>query len=212
LNESSYLQQLAKKETTAEAITEKVIQQPELLSELFDGLNVQKANIKYGCLKVLRLLCEKQPELLYLKFDFFVKLLDSDVTFFKWGAILVVANLTVVDSEHKFENIFNKYFAPVTEHVMITAANIIGSAAKIALAKPGLTDRITREILKVENAVYQTDECRNVAIGHAIKSFHQFFDRVKDKEPVIEFIKRQRENSRSGTGKAAEKFVKKYLG
>ena len=93
---------------------------------------------------------------------------------------------------------------------MITAANIIGSSAKIALAKPELADCIAVEILKVEKAVYQTDECRNVAIGHAIKSFQRFFDQIKQKEPVIKFIKQHLINSRSGTRKAAEKFVKTY--
>lgn len=204
-------QQLAKKEATAEAITEQVIQHPELLPEIFKGLNEQKANIKYGCLKVLRLISEQHPALLYRHFDFFVELLDSEVTFFKWGAILIIANLTTVDSNNKFEKIFAKYFAPITDHVMITAANIIGSSAKIALAKPELTEWIVREILKVEHAAYQTDECRNVAIGHAIKSFHQFFHQVKEKKPVIEFIKGQLDNTRAGTKKVAEKFVMKYL-
>lgn len=176
--DSILLQQLATKEATAETITNQVIRNPELLPEIFKGLKEEKANIKYGCLKVLRLISEQQPDLLYYRFDFFVDLLDSEVTFFKWGAILIIANLAAVDSDHKFEPVFDKYFAPITDHVMITAANIIGSSAKIALAKPELTEQITREILKVQHAVYQTDECRNVAIGHAIKSFHQFFKNI----------------------------------
>jgi hypothetical protein len=172
--DSILLQQLATKEATAETITDQVIRSPELLPEIFEGLKEEKANIKYGCLKVQRLISEQQPALLYPRFDFFVDLLDSEVTFFKWGA------------------------------------NIIGSSAKIAPAKPELTERITREILKVQRAVYQTDECRNLAIGHAIKSFHQIFDQIKNKEPVIKFIKKQLDNTRSGTKKAAEKFVRTY--
>jgi len=209
MSDSPLLQQLAKKEATTETITNKVIQNPDLLPEIIKGLNAEKANIKYGCLKVLRWISEQRPALLYPHFDFFVDLLNSEVTFFKWGAILIIANLTAVDSNDKFEKMFDKYFAPITDHVMITAATIIGSSAKIALAKPDLTERITKEILKVEHSIYQTDECRNVAIGHAIKSFHQFFDQIKNKQPVIYFIKRQLENTRSGTRKAAEKFVKK---
>lgn len=211
MSESQFFQKLVTKEVTAEAIAENIIQQPELLPEIFDGLNQAKANIKYGCLKILRLISEHKPSLLYPRFDFFVELMDSDITFFKWGAILIVANLTSIDVDHKFEKIFDKYFAPITDHVMITAANIIGASAKIALAIPELSDRIAKEILKVEQAFYQTDECRNVAIGHAIKSFYQFFNLIKDKKPVIDFINRQLDNCRTGTKKAAEKFVRKYL-
>ncbi|HEX9974112.1 MAG TPA: hypothetical protein VGD14_18730, partial [bacterium] len=128
MKESSSLQQLAKKETTAEAITDNVIQNPDLLPEIFQGLNAEKANVKYGCLKVLRLISEQQPAMLYPHFNFFVDLLDSEVTFFKWGTILIIANLTSVDLNDKFEKIFDKYFAPITGHVMIPASNIIGSA------------------------------------------------------------------------------------
>ncbi|MFQ5677760.1 MAG: hypothetical protein ACE5G1_17860, partial [bacterium] len=39
-----------------------------------------------------------------------------------------------------------------TGPVLVTAANIIQGAAKIAKAKPELTPRITRELLKVEKA------------------------------------------------------------
>jgi hypothetical protein len=80
MSESSSLQQLAKKETTAEAITAKVIQNPDLLPEIFQGLNEKAASIKYGCLKVMRLISEQQPAMLYPHFNFFVDLLDSEVT------------------------------------------------------------------------------------------------------------------------------------
>lgn len=211
MTEYNLHQQLATKEVTAEELTKRVLKEAKLLPEIFDGLKADKANIKYGCLKLLRLISEQQPVLLYPYFDFFVELVDSDVNVFKWGGILIIANLTIVDTNNKFEKIFKKYFTPITEHVLITASNVISSSATIALAKPELTEQITTEILKVERAVYQTDECRNIAIGHAIKSFHKFFDQIENKRPVIEFIKKQLDNSRSGTKKAAEKFVKKYV-
>jgi hypothetical protein len=210
MTESKIWPGLAQKEITADGLAAQVSAQPDLLPEIFAGLNAKPAHIKYGCLKVLQLLSEQQPELLYPRFDFLVKLMDSEVTFFKWGAILMLAQLTRVDAGHKFEPIFEKYFAPITGPVMIPAANVIRSAATIASAKPELTERITQEILKVESARYQTDECRNVAIGHAIKAFSEFFGQIKARAPVLEFVKRQLANSRSGTQRAAVKFMKKY--
>ncbi|MBC8186411.1 hypothetical protein H8E88_35465 [candidate division KSB1 bacterium] len=212
MNNSQIHQQLVTKEVTVEELTKRVIKEQNLLPEIFDGLKAEKASIKYGCLKVLCLISEQQPVLLYPYFNFFVELLDSEVNIFKWGGILIIANLTVADTNNKFELIFEKYYAPITEHVLISAANVVRSSGTIALAKPELTERITEEVLKVDDAVYETDECRNIAIGHAIKSFHKFFVQIKNKQPVIDFINRQLENSRSGTKKAAEKFVKKYAG
>jgi hypothetical protein len=116
-----------------------------------------------------------------------------------------------VDSEKKFEKIFKKYFSSISGPVMITAANVIKSASKIALAKPELTERITMEILKVEKAKYETEECRNVAIGHSIESFAKFFDQIKDKQLVVIFVNKQTKNTRNAVRKKAEKFLKKHV-
>ena len=208
--ESTLLQQIGQKEADKEEIAGNVIKKPELLSEVFEGLSADKADIKYGCAKILRIISEKEPEVLYPQIGFFIDLLDSDNTFLRWGAIHIVANLAAVDSEGRFDGIFDKYFAPIPGPVLITAANVIGGAAKIALAKPKLTRKVARELLKVERAEYQTIECRNIALGHAIKSFDQFFDQIEDKEPVIKLVEKQLENTRSGTRKRAEKFLKRH--
>ena len=202
--------QISRKGSEKEKIARRVMKNPDLVSELLDGLNADQARVKYGCEKVLRIIGEKKPEILYPHFKFFAKLLDSDNHFLKWGAIISIANLARVDSKKKFEKIFARYFSPITGPVMITAANVIGNAWKIALAKPALTERITREILKVEKAKYRTAECRNVAIGHAISSFDQFFDRIKDKGPVLALVRRQRRNRRNAVRKKAVKFLEKH--
>jgi hypothetical protein len=210
MQKSKLLLAIGRKESDKEKITNRILKNPQLLSYVLEGLNSKTATIKYSCLKILRLISEQKPEILYPKFDFFINLLNSDNSFMKWGAIYIIANLTVVDSNNKFEKIFNRYFSPIPGPVLITSANTIESAATIALAKPKLLERIKKELLKAETAIYQTAECRNVALGHVINSFDQFYDKIKDKEPVIAMITRQLENTRSGTSKKAAKFLKKY--
>jgi hypothetical protein len=209
MTDSKLHQQISQKASDKEAIAAKVIAQPELLSEIIEGLNSDQANIKYGCDKILRIISQKAPALLYPQFDFFANNLNSENNFLKWGAIHILANLAAVDAENKFARIFDKYFAPIPGPVLITAANVINGAAKIALAKPELTERIAQSLLQVEKAKYKTAECRNIALGHVIKSVDEFFDQIKDQEPMIKLIRRQLKNSRNATRKAAEKFVKK---
>ncbi|MFH1194887.1 MAG: hypothetical protein V1720_04195 [bacterium] len=204
------LSQISEKGSDKEKIANKVIKNPELLPEVFEGLNYPKADTKYGCEKVLRLISESKPEILYPYFDRFVEMMNSDVTFHKWGAIISIANLASVDTENKIDRLFKKYFSPIDGTTMITAANIIGSAYKIALAKPELADKIAKEILKVEYAIYETDECRNIAIGHAIESFTNFYELIKNKKQVNKFILEQMNNSRTAVKKKAGKFLKKY--
>jgi hypothetical protein len=207
--ESRLLQQIALKEADKGKIAGKVIKKPGLLPELLRGLKSDRPAIKYGCAKVLRVVSDRQPGLLYPWFDFFVTLLDSDNKIMQWEGIHVIANLAAVDAEGKFEKVFDKYFAPILGPAMITAANVVGGAAKIAEAKPDLTEKITKELLKVDEATYKTTECRNVALGHVIKSFDKFFDQIKDKASVIKLIKKQLSNTRNATRKAAAAFLKK---
>jgi hypothetical protein len=148
-------------------------------------------------------------------FEVFIRMLDSDNSFLKWGAIMTVANLAAVDRENRFQSIFRKYYAPIGGPVMVTAANIIGSSATIVRARPELADSITKEILKVEKARYlnkgePSPECRNVVIGQAIDAFDQFYDRIGPKTRVVNFVKRQLSNTRKQVVKKAERFIRNH--
>ena len=200
-----------KKTTTIEKLAERVISRPELLPEAFDGLAAETARVKYGCLKLLRIVSERKPNVLYPEIDRFFRLLDNENNIFKWGAIIIIGNLAAVDSERKIDRILDRYLQPISGHVMITAANVIGGAGKIARAKPQLADRIAQAVLQVEAANYQTEECRNVAIGHAIASFDLFFERLKKPQPVIVFVKRQLNNRRNAVKRKAARFLKKHM-
>lgn len=172
------------------------------------ALDSDNPRVKYGSAKALRGISEKAPARLYGRFDFFAGLLDHENRILRWDATRILANLAAVDSKRKFERIFARYFAPVRGPEMISAANVIAAAPAVAAAKPHLTARIVREILKVEKAKYKTAECRNVAVGHAIKSL----DRLPDSKPAIAFVRRQLRNSRPATRKKAERFLRRRGG
>jgi hypothetical protein len=208
-------EQLQRKGANIPRIAEQIIKEPECIDQIVEGLKAPRGTARYVCDKVLRLVSEQKPELIYPHFDVFVEMLDHDNSFLKWGAILTLANLAAVDAEGRFEKIFAEYYAPITGSAMVTAANIIGGSARIAKAKPKLTGKITREILKVEKAAYErhslpSPECRNIAIGQAIDSFDQFFDQIDDKDAVVKFVKRQLKNTRKPVVKKAEKFLSKH--
>ena len=50
--ESKLLRQIAKKGSDKNKIADRVIKNPKLLSEIFEGLKTDKARIKYGCAKI----------------------------------------------------------------------------------------------------------------------------------------------------------------
>jgi hypothetical protein len=202
---------ISQKGADREAIAAEVLNNPKAIPTLIKGLAAKKANLRYGSEKVLRLVSEKRPELIYPHFGRFVELLGVDNKFLKWGAILTIANLAAVDDEQRIEQIFDRYFAPLTGPVMVTAANIIGGSTRIIRAKPDLADRIAAEILKVEKAKYLmhgeiSPECSSVVCGHAVDFFIENYDRFSDKKRVRAFVQRQLQNSRPAVRRKAKAF------
>jgi hypothetical protein len=195
-----------------ERLAECLVAESALLPEVLGRLGSDEPHIKYGCSKVLRLLSEKQPALLYPRFLYFAGLLHAGNSFIKWDAARIVANLAVVDSDGLMAKTLDRYLEPICGPVMITAATAIQGASRIALARPELAARIVRAVLKVERAHYQTAECRNVAIGHAVDSFNRFFNVLEPKEQgaVLEFVSRQRRNKRTAVRKKAAAFLKRH--
>ena len=203
------LSDLSKKSVSVESIAKKIVKNKELLDDLLECVSSDKAVIKYKSLKVITFLSEKQPQMLYPKWDFVVKLLDNDNTFLRTIGVSIIANLTKVDTENKFEKTFNKFYSLLEDKSMINAANVVGHSGFIAKAKPNLQERITNELINIDKT-HHSFECKNIIKGKAILTFSKYIDEYEDKEKIINFVKNELKNSRSATSKKAENFLKKW--
>lgn len=180
-----------------------------ILNEVVNGVSSDKAKIKYGCSKALRILSETHPEIVYPKWNSIVDMLDYDNTFLRAGAVNVIANLTKVDSKNKFEKLFNRYYELMNDKSMITTANLVGMSGVIALAKPRLETKITSKLLSIDRT-HHSSECKNVIKGGAIKAFDEYFEESRSKKKILDFVKEELKNTRPSTRKQAEKFLKKW--
>lgn len=207
------LGKLVDKSITKEGLFKKVKQNFDLLPEIIDGVSSGKAAIRYGCGKVLMDLSEEYPDKLYPYMDFFIKLLSSKYRILTWQAMFIIANLTKVDKNKKFDSIFDKYYSFLNDEYMVTVANVVGHSGKIALAKPHLIPKITKELLKVENiktTPHLTDECKKVIAEKAIQSIDMFFPQIENKDEVISFVKKHAASSRKILKTKSEEFLNKW--
>jgi hypothetical protein len=206
-------QNLIDKKLTKEALLSRVKQDFSLIPLLLEGVGHPKAAVRYGCSKVLMDLSEEHPEKLYPHFDFFVDLLDSKYRILTWNALAIIANLTRVDTDKKFDAVFDKYYSFLDNDYMVTVANVVGNSGKIANAKTYLIPEITEELLKVQDlsvTPHLTEECRRVVAQHAIKTFDLFFDRIDQKEPVFSFVRMHLDSPRQTLKNTAEAFLDKW--
>jgi hypothetical protein len=189
-------------------VAARVRREPKRIGTLLHGLESDTAPVRFGSSKVLRLVSETSPDLLYPSFEMFAAQLYSRNSFLAWDAARVVANLAKVDRAKKVDRLLDQYLAFIAGPQMIAAATVIQGAATIALAKPRLAERIVEAILSVQHANYDTEECRNVAIGHAIHALDRMWTVIVNRGPVLAFIGAQLENPRAPTRNKAARFLK----
>lgn len=209
MEEIDILEELGNKENKPEDYVEQVMENLDLLPTILSGVQSSKARVKFGSAKMLKIISEKDPQVLYPHMSFFIDLLENENNILRWITIDVIGNLSNVDTKKKFDEIFNKYYALLSNEGMVTVAHVVDNSGKIALAKPYLRDMITDNLLKLEN-IPRNEECKNILLGKAILSLGMFYDQADNKDEIISFVKRQLKNPRNSTKKKAEKFLKRF--
>ncbi|MDD3027841.1 MAG: hypothetical protein PHI41_07345 [Erysipelotrichaceae bacterium] len=204
-----------KAKTPVDALVKEAISNPGLIEQYLKIIDNAKGGIKFGAEKVIRLVSESRPELVYPFFQEIAGLIDSENSFIKWGGIITLSNLAGVDELELFPGIFERYFDLLNDRKMVTAANVAGNAWKIAKSYPELEPEITRRLIRaVDNVYYYKEEpspeCNNVLRGHIIDCFDRYFEESRSKDKIIEFVRNQLANSRKKVVLKAESFFKRH--
>lgn len=175
---------------------------------LFATISSSRAADRLVAAKDLCRLSDDQPGRVYPHFDEVVRLARHSNRVLQWNAMRVLANLARVDQDGRLDAMLDEYLAPVTGAVMIGAANAIAGGAVIAQSKPHLARIVAQCILRVEHAEYATPECRNVAIGHALRALERLSPLLPERATVRAFAARQTRNPRPATRRKAERLVR----
>jgi hypothetical protein len=186
--------------------TTEALKDEKTLSELLEALKSKDETKRYNNFEVLLRLSEEQPDLLYPRWDFLADMLDSDNAYWKLIAVRLIANLTRVDTENRFDKILDKYYNLLSDSVIV-AGHITADSGKIAQAKPELQAEITDRLLSIDKT---SQKHKDLIKAGAIDSFGEYFAESKDKEKIIEFVRQQLNCESPKTRKKAKEFLKKW--
>lgn len=206
---------ILKKKPDLKEFVSQISNEPALIGILLAIIDVEKGTAKYNAEKIIRYVSERNPVLLYPYFDGIAKLLKSPNNFIKWGAVTILANLVTIDSENRFDAIFDQYFSLLNSESMVGAANVISSTWKIIVAKPDYETSITERLFRIADNVYlirgkPSPECKNILYGQMLDCFDKYFAMSASQDKMIEFAAEQRSNSRKQVARKAESFLKKH--
>lgn len=196
-------------------LIDEAIEDTTVLNSLIEIVLTETSSIKYVCTKIIRIVSEQKPELIYPYFEDISKWLHHKNSFIKWDGIRILSNLSAVDYENKFGAIYQDYFALIQDPQMLTAANVIGNAWEIILAKPELESDITRRLLEVPKIIYMnkgepSPECNCIACGQVLECFEHYFDFSGNQAAMINFAEGQLGSRRKAVAKKAEKFLRRH--
>ncbi len=193
------------RKTDTERLAKEAVKDRKLLSELLEGLLSKKDETRYSSFKVLLLVSEEYPEVLYPEWDFFADLIDSDNAYHKLIAVRIIANLTRADTENKFEGTFDKYYDLLNDSVIV-AGHLTANSGKIAKAKPRLQTEITDKLLNIDKT---KQKHKDLIKAGAIEAFDEYFEEAENKQKILEFVKEQLNCESPKTRKKAKVFLKK---
>lgn len=199
-------------DATTQNTTRKALEDKKVLSELLEGVLQKDETVRFVSFNDLLLVSEEHPEVLYPEWDFFSGLLSSKNTYHKYIAIYIIADLTRIDTDSRFETIFDDYFGLLNDKSVIPATHVAINAGKIVSAKPGLCHRITDELLNIKKGPETTSRNRNIdlVIAGAIEAFGTYFEEADDRDRIVEFVTQQLDSQSPKTRKTARDFLKKW--
>ena len=177
------MSELNDKDINIEKFAGKAIKNEKILSKLLSGILNKVETIRYNSYNILHYISDKYPEIIYSKFDFFVKMLESSNTYHQNSAVDIIANLTFTDPEKKFEKIFEKYFDLFKIPKTIVPAKLARNSGKIANAKPELQNKITDKLLNIDE-LHHGKQIELIK-SYVIESFDEYFENIENKEDIL---------------------------
>ena len=200
------LPELNNKNANIHGIAETASNDADDLSELLEKLKSRNETIRYDSFNALLLISQKNPEVLYPRWKFFEDFLDSDNAFRRLMAVQIIPNIVRVDTENRFEKIFDRYYDLLNDSVIV-ASHLTANSGRIARAKPHLVSAITNKLMSIDNT---TQKHKDLVKSGAIQSFDEYFSEADKKEEILEFVREQLTCESPKTRKEAQKFLKKW--
>ncbi len=203
------LAEMNDKNANIESMVGKALKNKELLVALLEGLKVKNETYRYNCHKVLYTISQAHGGVLYPYWDGFTESLGSINSYHKMTAVHLLANLTAVDKENRFEKIFDKYYSLLDDKSMVVAYYVASVSGRIVKNKPGLKKAITDKLLNIDKTSHKTSRKELIKTG-IIESFSEYFAEYDAKNEIIDFVKNQVDSESAKTKKTARAFLAKW--
>jgi hypothetical protein len=178
----------------------------DLLNSLLEGLLSKDDATRYNCFETLLVLSKDNPEFLYAHWDYFQELLSRSNNYSKYIAVYILANLTAVDNDKKFDAIYADYFDLLGGKRTMISSHVALNSPIIAQNKPELRSSIVDKLVDIDN-IHQGRQVELIK-AYAIQALQEIYTESDDKEKILEFVKANLNSISPKTRQMAADFLR----
>ena len=166
--------------------------------------------VYYHCYYVAKKASHKRPELFYQYWHEIAPLLKHKNSYHRDFALTILANLTQVDQENLFSEIFDDYFEHINDEKFMTGQCCVQNSKTILRNKPELQDQIVALLLDVDNQCAYTEKQKELLKCDVLEVLDEVYEEVRDKKGANEFIKAGLSSISPKMRRKAKELVGKY--
>lgn len=181
-----------------------------LLKEILEGIVSTNDSYRHNCFKVLAIVGEKYPKILYPEWKRFEVLLSSGNAFHRAIAVNMITILARVDKKERFEKMFRRYFNLLNDESLMVARYVAKNANDLARSKPGLLDKIVSQLLRLERDSHFDSKRRDLILSDALESFEDNFEENRSKKGMIKLARILKDSGSPRAKKVAGHFLDKF--
>ena len=199
------MQNLKEKNIDVEGLARDAVNDKELFQELKEGVRSKDNTIRQNSFKAMQVIAEKNPQFMYPEWDYFHEMLLSPNNYHKYIAIYILASLTSVDNDNKFEEIFDDYYGVLAGDKAMTASHVALNSSVIAHNKPDLRSEIVNILMNIDE-IHQGKQ-KELIKAYAIESLGKIYPEAENKGLIENYVRSQRESKSPKTRSMAQCFL-----
>ncbi len=182
---------------------------PDLVRALISGVDHPEEMTRRNSALALLNVAENQPEILYPYWNHFAALLQSLDSGKRAFSLQIIAALTIVDDQYRFEEIFHRYFRLLDDPDVTIACYTAWCAGEIARHTPHLELQITRRLLTIDQT-HHSKPHKELIKAEIIKSFRRYYLHAHNPDILLDFAQHQLKANNPNTRIVANQFLKEF--
>lgn len=211
MNAPEWINDISAKDFDLDEFVQRAIDEPQTRDEIVRQMITHPhIMVYYHCYYVVAKASQQRPGLFYPYWQEIASLLHHQNSYHRDFALTILANLTQVDQQDLFLEIFQGYFAHLNDEKFMTGQCCVQNSIKILRNKPTLSEQIITLLLDIDNQCTYTEKQKGVLKADVLDILDEMHAQIQNRKAINAFIKAGVNSISPKTRRKAKALVKKY--